>query len=188
MKLNNIDCEYIDVADYVTSRNLDYLDIVEKSDFANGKTETKLFHKNLRMSFLCDGIIRYKGKYYILELKTESTYKWGSRQCVDESHYNQGTAYSIAFGIESVIFVYINRDVLSMKSYLFTPTEDMKTSLISTINTCDAYVQGNVLPPIPENVPKKACEYCSYKSKCRADINTIVVDDIVQNDSDKMIV
>ena len=58
MKNNGIDCEYIDVAEYVKSRGLDYLDIVAKQGM-----ETKLYHKELNMSFLTDGIIRYKGKY-----------------------------------------------------------------------------------------------------------------------------
>ena len=64
MKDNGIDCEYIDVADFVTSRNLDYLTIREKKGM-----ETKLYHNLLNMSFMTDGIIRYKGKYYILEIK-----------------------------------------------------------------------------------------------------------------------
>ena len=169
MKSNDIDCEYINVADYVRSRNLDYLEIVKEPDFEHGDYETKLYHKTLNISFLCDGIIRYKGKYYILELKTESTYKWNSRQGVDPSHFNQGTSYSLAFGIDNVIFVYINRDVLSMKSYLFTPTEDMKSTIIATINTCDEYVASGIVPPIPEDVSKKACEYCNYKNQCRLD-------------------
>lgn len=55
MKNNNIDCEYVDVAEYVNKNKLDYIDVVSK----NGM-ETKLFHKELNMSFMCDGIIKYK--------------------------------------------------------------------------------------------------------------------------------
>ena len=57
MKKNGIDCEYVDVEKYVKSRNLDYLKVR-----GNEGNETKLYHKSLNMSFLCDGIIRYKGK------------------------------------------------------------------------------------------------------------------------------
>ena len=49
---NGMDCEYIDVKKYVMSRNLDNLEIVSQ----NGM-ETKLYHKKLNMSFMCDGII-----------------------------------------------------------------------------------------------------------------------------------
>lgn len=166
MKENGMDCEYIDVADFVKQRNLDYLDIVSK----NGM-ETRLYHKKLNMSFMCDGIIRYKGHYYILELKTESSFKFINRKSVDNSHYHQGIAYSLAFGIDEVLFVYINRDVLDMKSFMFNVTPEMKTELVSYIEECDGYVNRKIAPPKPDDVPKKVCSYCSYKTQCKKDGN-----------------
>lgn len=164
MKENGMACEYIDVAEFVKSRNLDYLDIVSK----NGM-ETKLYHKNFNMSFMCDGIIKYKNHYYILELKTENSYKFANRKGVDPSHYNQGTAYSIAFGIPEVLFVYISRDVLDMKAFMFTPSDEMKQNLVGYIEECDGYVSRMIAPPKPEDVSKKACSYCMYKEQCRKD-------------------
>ena len=164
MKENGMDCEYIDVAEFVKQRNLDYLDIISK----NGM-ETKLYHNKLNISFLCDGIIRYKGHYYILELKTESTYKFVNRQGVDPSHYHQGITYSLAFGLNEVLFVYINRDVLDMKAFMFNVTEEMKLDIISYIEECDGYVKRMITPPKPEDVAKKTCSYCMYKSQCKKD-------------------
>lgn len=165
MKDNGIDCEYINVADYVRSRNLDYLEIVKESDFEHGDYETKLFHKVLNISFLCDGIIRYKGKYYILELKTEKSFKFNGRGDVDPKHHNQGIAYSMAFGIDDVLFVYINRDLLDMKSYMFHVTDDMRQSIIDKIHETDNYVNSNTVPPKPE-MSNKVCAYCNYKWIC----------------------
>lgn len=164
MKEHGFDCEYIDVGEYVKSRNLDRIDVVDKQGM-----ETKLYHKSYNMSFLCDGIIRYKGRYYILELKTESSYKWQKREGVDPKHFAQGTAYSIAFGLNQVIFVYINRDVLDMKSYMFEPTEDMKRELLNKILTCDSYVQKGEVPPKPAKIAKATCTYCSYREHCKKD-------------------
>ena len=165
MKNNGIDCEYLDVADFVTSRQLNYLNIVAKQGM-----ETKLYHKTLNMSFLCDGIIRYKGKYYILELKTETMRKWQDRKGVDPKHYNQATAYSIAFGLDNVIFVYINRDLLDMKSYMFTVTNEMKQELIGKIENCDEYVKSLKIPPKPTEASGKFCQYCSYRGCCNNDL------------------
>ena len=164
MKNNGVDCEYIDVADYVKSRNLDYLEIVEKSGM-----ETKLYYKDLNMSFLSDGIIRYKNHYYILEIKTEASFKWNTRDNVDPTHYKQGTAYSIAFKLPEVLFLYVNRDVLDMKAYMFVPTDEMKQDLVGMITECDGYVSRMICPPKPENVPKKTCSYCGYKTLCGKD-------------------
>lgn len=164
MKENGMDCEYIDVAEFVIQRSLEDLDIISK----NGM-ETKLYNRKLNMSFMCDGIIKYKGHYYILELKTESSYKFINRKDVDNSHHNQAIAYSLAFKLDEVIFVYINRDVLDMKSFLFKVTPEMKADLIGYIEECDGYVKRMIAPPKPENVLKKACSYCMYKTQCRKD-------------------
>ncbi len=161
MKKNGIDCEYIDVADFIKIRGLNDLEVKEKCGM-----ETKLYHKKLNMSFMTDGIIKYKGKYYILEIKTEASFKWQSRTNVDTKHHNQGTAYSIAFGLDDVIFLYINRDVLDMKAYMFHVTDDMKQNLIGKIDDCDGYVKRQVTPPKPTDLPRNVCQYCGYKSIC----------------------
>ena len=164
MKNNGIDCEYINVADYVKEHNLDYLEVVSQQGM-----ETKLFNKTLNMSFLCDGIIRYKGRYYILEIKTESAYKWQTRQGVDPKHYAQGTAYSLVFKIDKVIFLYVNRDILDMKSFMFEPTDEMRGALVNKILECDNYVNEDKVPPKPNDVPKSSCEWCSWRLTCRAE-------------------
>ena len=164
MKEYGIDCEYVNVAEFVKSRGLDCLTIVAQQGM-----ETKLYHKTLNMSFLCDGIIKYLGRYYILELKTETSYKSQMRKGVDPKHYNQGIAYSIAFGINDVLFVYINRDVFTMKSFMFNVTDDMKQQLVGTIEECDSYVKRLKVPPKPENLEKRTCDYCAYKTLCGKD-------------------
>lgn len=164
MKDNNIDCEYVDVASYVKSRNLADIEIVSQQGM-----ETKLYHKKYNISFLCDGIIKYKGKYYILEIKTENSYKFMNRKEVDPSHYKQATAYSLAFGIDNVIFLYENRDICDKKAYMYTVTDDMRNKLVEYIETCDSYIQQDKVPPKPVDVPKKSCNYCSYKKYCEVD-------------------
>ena len=161
MKENGMDCEYVDVAEFVRSRELGYVQIVTQQGM-----ETKLYHTGLNMSFLCDGIIRYNGKYYILEIKTESSFKFQNRRGVDPKHYNQATAYSIAFGIDDVLFVYINRDVLDMKAFMFTVTGEMRRALKDKIRECNNYVDIGQVPPKPDSASGKFCQYCNYAKSC----------------------
>ena len=162
MKENGIDCEYINVADYVIERELTDLDIVSQQG-----NETKLFNKALNMSFLCDGIIRYKGKYYILEIKTETSNKFWDRKEVNPDHILQGTAYSVNFEIDNVLFLYECRDNCSKKAFMLTVTSEMKQDLIGKITECDGYVERMICPPKPENLSKKACAYCGYSGRCK---------------------
>jgi CRISPR/Cas system-associated exonuclease Cas4 (RecB family) len=169
MKANGMDCEYINVAEYVKSRDLSDIEIVQEPDFEKGQYETKLYNKKYNMSFLCDGIIRYKDHYYILELKTEASFKWQSRSGVDPKHYKQGIAYSLNLGLDEVIFVYINRDVLDMKSFMFNVDDKMRQSLIDLVTECQGYVDRQIAPPKPSDLGKYACKYCGYAGICSND-------------------
>ena len=162
MKDFGIDCEYISVADFVTQNNLTDLEIKEQKGF-----ETKLYNKRYNISFMCDGIIKYRGKYYILEIKTESIYKWQNRKDVAEEHLSQGTAYSVSFGIDEVIFLYENRDNCDKKCFLLVVTPEMKMELVSKIEQCDQFVAEFKVPPKPTDLPRSVCTYCGYKSECK---------------------
>lgn len=164
MKENNIDCEYVDVEQFVKQRKLKHLIVREKHG-----AETKLYHKDLNISFMCDGIIKYKNHYYILEFKTETAHKWWDRNGVDSKHYNQAIAYSLALEINEVIFVYVSRDMLDAKAYLFTVTDEMKQELVGKIEECDGYVKRLIAPPKPEDITRKICTYCSYRGACKRD-------------------
>jgi len=162
MKKHGFNCEYVDVGKYVKSRNLEDIEVVSQSGM-----ETKLFNKKYCISFLCDGVITYNKHYYIVEIKTESSFKWNNRTAPADEHLNQITSYSLSLGIPQVIFIYINRDNLAMKTYLYEPTDEMKNNLIGLIENCESYVSKNKVPPKPSDVDRKICQYCSYKSSCR---------------------
>ena len=161
----NIDVEYIDVAEFVKNRNLEDLEIKEKSGM-----ETKLYHKKLNMSFMTDGIIKYKNKYYIFEFKTETADKFYQRKEVDKKHYNQATAYSIAFNLDKVLFIYENRNTCDKKAYIKEVTEAEKTELLNRLAYCDSFVKENKIPPKPEDIDRRNCQYCVYQKYCGKDL------------------
>ena len=163
MKTNGFDCEYINVADYIKENNIPNLEVIDQSGY-----ETKLRHTKLNLRFMCDGIIKYRGKYYILEIKTESSFKWQPRTDVDPSHHTQACTYSHAIGIPDVLFVYENRDTCGKKSFIYTPTqEEINSLVINKIMDCDKYIQENRVPAIPVSISAKTCRYCEYKTLCK---------------------
>lgn len=164
MHANKFKCKYLDVEEYVKKKKLKDLTVVSKSGM-----ETKLRHEKLGLSFMTDGIIKYDGKHYILEVKTEISSKFWRREGVDKYHYNQATAYAIAFNLDKVIFLYISRDTLEMKAYMLTVTDAMKEDLIGKIEVCDEYVKRLHVPPKPKDIDKRTCNYCNYVRSCRKD-------------------
>lgn len=165
MSNNGFDCTYVDVGEFVKSRGLDsYLDIVEKQG-----NETKLYDRERNISFLCDGIIKYKGQYYIVEFKTESSFKWKDRKGVDPKHYNQARTYSLELGLDRVIFVYISRDIVDMKVYMYEVTEREREQIVALIEDTQRYIDKAEVPPKPEHVANSVCAYCGFKDRCRKD-------------------
>lgn len=164
MKKNGYDCEYVNVADYIKEFNVPDLEIIEQKGY-----ETKLWHTKLNLRFMCDGIIKYRGKYYILEIKTEASFKWQARTNVDEGHYTQACTYSYTIGIPDVMFVYENRDTCAKKCYVYTPSKTQIDDLVvSKINDCDRHISENRVPAIPVNITGKTCRYCDFKTVCRS--------------------
>ena len=166
MKENGIDCEWIDVEEYIKEKCLDYLIVREKKG-----TETKLYDTRFTpyISFMCDGIIRYKGKYYILEIKTESSNKWYGRTDVDPKHHNQAISYSNSFDLDTVLFLYVERDLLNMKAFLYHVTDEMRNGLEDFIHDVEGYVARQITPPKQTDLPTSACRYCSYATQCKKD-------------------
>jgi CRISPR/Cas system-associated exonuclease Cas4 (RecB family) len=164
MKQNGIDCDWINVAEFVQSRGLDYLTIREQVG-----AETKLYDTRYNISFMCDGIVKYKGKYYILEFKTETSSKWYTRNGVDPKHYHQAMSYSNSLQLDNVIFVYIDRDMLNMKAFLFEVTDEMRQEIVDYAVDVAGYVERKIVPPKRADASSQKCRYCGYQSQCRKD-------------------
>lgn len=165
MKDNGYDCEWVDVEQYVKDKNLTHIEVVSKKQF-----ETCCKNKELDLLFLCDGLIKYKDKYYIVEIKTENSKSFFNRQSVSEEHKRQAICYSISFNINSVIFIYENRDLCLKRCFLFNVTAEMKQSVIDLIHQCDNYVLKNEVPKVVEH---KHCSYCDYRKRCKQEVDNV---------------
>lgn len=159
MKLNGFDCEWVDVETYIKENNLTELEVVHK-----GQYETTVHHKELDLLFLCDGIVKIEGKYYLIEIKTENASSFYNRTAVADEHKHQAACYSISFHINNVIFIYENRDLCIKKAFLFTVTQSLKDEVVGMITRCNEFVEKKELPIRIEN---KSCTYCDYKKKCK---------------------
>lgn len=160
MKSYSIDCEWIDVGKYVKDNKIPYTQVLSQ----NGN-ETKLFSERYNLRFLCDGLIKYKGEYYILEIKTESSSKFNNHTEPWPEHIMQATCYSLVLEVDKVIFLYENRDICTKKAMLVNVTPAMKDNVCNKMLDVEEYVVDGILPP--KELDK--CKYCEYKSQCNKD-------------------
>ena len=125
--------------------------------------ETTVHNKELDMLFLCDGIVKINGSYFLIEIKTESSSAFYNRFAVAEEHKHQASCYSLSFNINKVIFIYENRDLCLKKVFLFTVPQSLKNEVVGMIERCNDYVSKKELPI---RITCKLCSYCDYKEKC----------------------
>lgn len=155
--------EWVDVGKYVTENNLE-LEVLSYTG-----TECKLYSDKYKIRFMCDGLLKYKGKYYILEIKTESTFKWQNRTDVDDGHKDQATTYSMLLQVPNVIFLYENRDVCKLKAFMFNVSKEKWEQTSERILGVEAMVNRHELPPAEES--SYACKYCPFATLCKEDNN-----------------
>lgn len=151
--------EWVDIEKYLENRE----DLGTRVKAVKG-LEFALFNDIYNMSFRCDGLIRFKGKLYILEIKTEIEMKWIGRTCPSFDHLKQATAYSLALGIEDVMFIYENRNTCAKKIYIQTIETDDRDQIQDKIDYVDSFVKDGIVPPKEESLNN--CKYCNYKKEC----------------------
>lgn len=139
----------------------------KQKEYAEGY-ETKLYNEEIAARFLCDGVLKMDGKYYIAEIKTMNMRKWGTclkAQKPLADHLEQAACYSIALGIDDIIYIYENRDSLDLLLFSHRVTAYQKEELIKKIRRVQKYKELQKLPPQTLDVKTK-CTYCDYKSRC----------------------
>lgn len=160
MKDLKINCEWVDVEEYLKLYPQPGTRIIERKG-----NEFKLRNDILNMSFMCDGIVKFGGKYYILEIKTEVSFKWNGRKAAEDDHQIQASSYSTCLGISDVLFIYEQRDVCSKKYYHVNVTdEDREIKVVHIINMIEEHRRQGTVPDKSEN--KVHCNYCQFKEEC----------------------
>lgn len=161
MKELGHDCEWIDVEEYLKLRPQKGTTVVERKGL-----EVKLYNEVLNMRFLCDGIIKFKGQYYVLEIKTETSFKWQGRTEPAIKHTYQAAAYASCLGINKVMYLYENRDMCSKKTFdIVVSEDDIEEKVIGYVETVNGYIDRGEVPPMTKF--KSECNYCDYKQECK---------------------
>lgn len=154
------DWEFVDVETYIKEKQLDYLTVKSKKLF-----ETHLIDTRYGISFLCDGILKHAGHYYIFEIKTETDDKGLGRDEADPYHKFQSVSYSLSLGINDIIWLYEERNFCCPKAFHTIVTDEDRLNLIQRFETVEQAVK-DLIPP-EKCTSRKTCTYCPYKTECR---------------------
>lgn len=174
--IDHPDVEWVDPGKYVGEKGLPFivkpsrsvLQLIEKypniseEEAKNllGEYEVNLVHKTQPLSFKLDGLIKYLGEYYILEIKTIGK-KDFTRVPLDK-HQAQGKTYSFLLKIDKVAWVYECREDFKVKVAFQLIREGERQQMRDILNSI---ILNRENPKALERNLQK-CTYCRYKPHC----------------------
>lgn len=161
-KMPNI--EMLDVEAQVKQANLMGIN-TEFVNWDSSGYEARCLNKDLGIFFKPDGVIRYFDYKCILEIKTESIYKFSKRFYIEPKHKIQATCYAMGLGLDYVLFLYEDRNFTQKKIYLWKVEDEIKEEIFHKVETVNNYLSVDEVPPKEES--KEACQYCSFKTFCK---------------------
>lgn len=130
------------------------------------ETQIEIF-RPYPIRFACDGIIRWKGEYYLLEIKTSEYSSWDNLTDPKDEHMAQVKCYATLLGIDKVLFLYQDRQHGPLKCYEYKVSYSDKQSVLKDLQTVMDHVEWNIPPKgLPAGDKWCTSSYCPYYIKC----------------------
>lgn len=157
--------DWIEVEDYLR----DNPQVRAKYDWQLEKSgyETKISIANPPIRFACDGIIRWKGEIYLLEIKTSEFASFDELTNPKEEHVDQIKCYATLLGIKHVLVLYQDRQYGGLKCFEMTISDSDNRYVLDRFQYVVDMVEANLAP---EGLPKGdswcSAARCPYYKKC----------------------
>lgn len=165
LKTGESGIEWVEVEDYLNAINFGntYEYTVERNGY---ETSVEVF-KPYPIRFSVDGILRINGKYYLLEIKTAEYSSFDNLTDPKEQHVDQVKVYCAILRLDSVIFMYQDRQNGDIKVYEETVNERDKAAVFQKMDAVIKAVETNLAPNRLPNRDDPWCRMCDYKKKCQ---------------------
>lgn len=155
--------DWIDVETYLKQLNPDYEYTCRKTEF---ETQIEIF-KPVPIKFAPDGIIFWKGKYWLLEIKTSDFSSFGELSGPKSTHLDQIKTYATLLHIQNVLVIYQDRLYGGLKCFEVQVTSGDMQAIWDMFAEVQDYVNKNIAPPKPADTRYCNSSYCRYCSKCK---------------------
>lgn len=154
--------DWVDVETYLSSEPRPYEYMCMKNGF-----ETLIAIQEPPVKFAPDGIIRYKGEYRLLEIKTSEYTSFDKLIEPKPQHIDQIKCYGTLLNLHSAIVLYQDRVYGGLKCYEVKITDDDMRQMWEMFQDVQRCVAMNVAPERPTNRNYCSPSYCRYYNKCK---------------------
>ena len=157
--------DWIPVDRYLQEHPIPY-DYTLKQDDDGLETKIEILDPPIR--FACDGIIRWKGKLYLLEIKTSEYSSFDELTDPKSEHVMQVKCYTTLLGLSGVLFMYQDRQYGSLKVYEMHVSDADKQMVTNTMKYVQDMAEANLAPErLPYDDPWCNPSRCQYYRKCK---------------------
>lgn len=155
--------DWIDVEEYLGSTKRPYEYSCTKSGY-----ETLIEIYNPPIKFAPDGIIFYKGKFWLLEIKTSEYASFDKLTDPKPQHTDQIKCYGTLLNIHDALVLYQDRMYGNLKCYEVAITDDDMKQMWEMFADVQRCVAMNIAPPkLPAGDKRCTPSMCRYYNKCK---------------------
>lgn len=118
--------------------------------------------------FACDGIIRFQGKVYLLEIKTSEFSSFQELIEPKPKHMDQIRCYATLLDVDNVLVLYVDRQYGSLKCFEIVISDGEKQAVRDKMTHVMDLVEANIAPEkLPKGDPDCNSNMCPYYEKCK---------------------
>jgi len=161
--ISNLGNDWINVKDYLTELNPPYKYTCEQLGF-----ETRIEIEDPPIKFAPDGIIRYKDKLRLFEIKSSEHSSFVELKEPKPVHVDQIKCYGTLLSLPAALVLYQDRQYGDLKCYEFTISDSDMKSIWNMFDEVRKHVDMNIAPPkLPKGDPWCSPAHCRYFNKCK---------------------
>ena len=117
--------------------------------------------------FACDGILKWKDEFVLLEIKSSEFSSWSDLTDPKPQHVDQTKCYCSLLNLNRVFFLYIDRQYGGLKCYDVKYTENQMKSVWNDMKEIQESVEYHLCPePLPKGDSWCTESHCKYYKKC----------------------
>ena len=154
--------DWIAVKDFLAANPIPFVYTLTESDDG---LETKVEIEDPPVRFACDGIIRWKGKLYLLEIKTSEYSSFNDLTDAKPIHLDQIKCYATLLGISDVLVLYQDRQYGNLKCYELYISDADKSKIMADFKHVQYMASANLAPDRLDR-SDYMCVNCEYRKKC----------------------
>lgn len=160
-----LDDRWVNVEEYVKDHCPNLQGCVITVDPESHETQIEIEDPPVR--FACDGIIKWKNEYILLEIKSSEFSSWQDLTEPKSQHVDQTKCYCALLNLHRTFFLYIDRQYGGVKCYDVSYADYETNKVWSDMREIEDAAVHHLCPdPLPKGDPWCTDAHCKYYKKC----------------------